>query len=156
MSAARITPDRQGRITGAAPDVGVGEAGLEHHDLVLAVTSHIPHLIAYTIVGTASDLEDVTRGEVIKYSAGGFRDFTRIAASDPVMWRDVFLTNKDAGKFACGLVGLKGEVAARVLEAFSSGSLTLGNLLSDLDSTLKSLEDKTIKKEKPKSKTNQT
>jgi cyclohexadieny/prephenate dehydrogenase len=67
-----------------------------HHDVVLAVTSHIPHLIAYTIVGTASDLEDVTRGEVIKYSAGGFRDFTRIAASDPIMWRDVFLTNRDA------------------------------------------------------------
>ncbi|MEH6683565.1 MAG: prephenate/arogenate dehydrogenase family protein [Qipengyuania sp.] len=67
-----------------------------HHDLVLAVTSHIPHLIAYTIVGTASDLEDVTRGEVIKYSAGGFRDFTRIAASNPTMWRDVFLSNRDA------------------------------------------------------------
>ncbi|WP_313443411.1 prephenate/arogenate dehydrogenase family protein [Novosphingobium sp.] len=68
----------------------------EHHDLVLAVTSHVPHLIAYTIVGTASDLEDVTQGEVIKYSAGGFRDFTRIAASDPTMWRDVFLSNKEA------------------------------------------------------------
>jgi cyclohexadieny/prephenate dehydrogenase len=67
-----------------------------HHDLVLAITSHLPHLIAYTIVGTASDLENVTQSEVIKYSAGGFRDFTRIAASDPVMWRDVFLTNKDA------------------------------------------------------------
>ncbi|RXZ64279.1 prephenate/arogenate dehydrogenase family protein [Pelagerythrobacter rhizovicinus] len=67
-----------------------------HHDLVLAVTSHIPHLIAYTIVGTASDLEEVTRSEVIKYSAGGFRDFTRIAASDPTMWRDVFLSNRDA------------------------------------------------------------
>jgi cyclohexadieny/prephenate dehydrogenase len=67
-----------------------------HHDLVLAVTSHVPHLIAYTIVGTASDLESVTQSEVIKYSAGGFRDFTRIAASDPTMWRDVFLTNKDA------------------------------------------------------------
>jgi cyclohexadieny/prephenate dehydrogenase len=67
-----------------------------HHDMVLAVTSHLPHLIAYTIVGTASDLEGVTQGEVIKYSAGGFRDFTRIAASDPTMWRDVFLTNKDA------------------------------------------------------------
>lgn len=67
-----------------------------HHDLVLAVTSHIPHLIAYTIVGTASDLEDVTRSEVIKYSAGGFRDFTRIAASDPTMWRDVFLHNRGA------------------------------------------------------------
>ena len=67
-----------------------------HHDLVLAITSHLPHLIAFTIVGTASDLEDVTRSEVIKYSAGGFRDFTRIAASDPTMWRDVFLSNKDA------------------------------------------------------------
>lgn len=68
----------------------------EHHDQVLAVTSHIPHLIAYTIVGTASDLEQVRRSEVIKYSAGGFRDFTRIAASDPTMWRDVFLNNRDA------------------------------------------------------------
>ena len=68
----------------------------KHHDLVLAVTSHLPHLIAYTIVGAAADLEGVTRGEVMKYSAGGFRDFTRIAASDPIMWRDVFLTNKDA------------------------------------------------------------
>ena len=67
-----------------------------HHDLILAITSHLPHLIAYTIVGTASDLETVTQSEVIKYSAGGFRDFTRIAASDPTMWRDVFLTNKDA------------------------------------------------------------
>ncbi len=67
-----------------------------HHDMVLAITSHLPHLIAYTIVGTASDLEAVTQSEVIKYSAGGFRDFTRIAASDPTMWRDVFLSNKDA------------------------------------------------------------
>ncbi len=67
-----------------------------HHDLVLAITSHLPHLIAYTIVGTASDLEAVTQSEVIKYSAGGFRDFTRIAASDPTMWRDVFLANKEA------------------------------------------------------------
>ena len=68
----------------------------EHHDRVLAVTSHLPHLIAYTIVGTASDLEEVTQSEVIKYSAGGFRDFTRIAASDPTMWRDVFLNNREA------------------------------------------------------------
>ncbi len=68
----------------------------EHHDRVLAVTSHIPHLIAYTICGTASELETVTGSEVIKYSAAGFRDFTRIAASDPIMWRDVFLHNKDA------------------------------------------------------------
>jgi cyclohexadieny/prephenate dehydrogenase len=67
-----------------------------HHDLVLAVTSHLPHLIAYNIVGTAADLEEVTQAEVMKYSAGGFRDFTRIAASDPTMWRDIFLTNKDA------------------------------------------------------------
>ena len=68
----------------------------EHHDRVLAVTSHLPHLIAYTIVGTASDMEEVTQSEVIKFSAGGFRDFTRIAASDPVMWRDVFLANREA------------------------------------------------------------
>jgi len=68
----------------------------DHHDLVLAVTSHLPHLIAYTIVGTADYLQQVTQSEVIKFSAGGFRDFTRIAASDPVMWRDVFLSNKEA------------------------------------------------------------
>ena len=68
----------------------------DHHDLVLAITSHVPHLIAYNIVGTAADLEEVTRSEVIKFSAGGFRDFTRIAASDPTMWRDIFLNNKDA------------------------------------------------------------
>jgi cyclohexadieny/prephenate dehydrogenase len=67
-----------------------------HHDLVLAITSHVPHLIAYNIVGTAADLEEVTRSEVIKFSAGGFRDFTRIAASDPTMWRDIFLNNKEA------------------------------------------------------------
>ncbi|MFA5539629.1 MAG: prephenate/arogenate dehydrogenase family protein [Gemmobacter sp.] len=67
-----------------------------HHDLVLAVTSHTPHLIAYTMVGVADDLRRVTDSEVIKYSAAGFRDFTRIAASDPTMWRDVFLTNKEA------------------------------------------------------------
>ena len=83
-----------------------------HHDRVLAVTSHLPHLIAYSIVGTASDLESVTRSEVIKYSAGGFRDFTRIAASDPVMWRDVFLNNKEAvletlGRFTEDLVALQ-------------------------------------------------
>jgi len=68
----------------------------EHHDLVLAITSHLPHLIAYTIVGTADELGKVTSSEVIKFSAGGFRDFTRIAASDPTMWRDVFLANKEA------------------------------------------------------------
>ena len=90
--------------------VEIMDAG--HHDRVLAVTSHLPHLIAYSIVGTASDLETVTRSEVIKYSAGGFRDFTRIAASDPVMWRDVFLNNKDAvletlGRFTEDLVALQ-------------------------------------------------
>ena len=84
----------------------------EHHDLVLAVTSHLPHLIAYCIVGTASDLERVTQSEVIKYSAGGFRDFTRIAASDPTMWRDVFLTNREAvldmlGRFTRDLADLE-------------------------------------------------
>jgi cyclohexadieny/prephenate dehydrogenase len=68
----------------------------EHHDKVLAVTSHLPHLIAYTIVATATDLEEDMKSEVIKFSAGGFRDFTRIAASDPVMWRDVFLNNREA------------------------------------------------------------
>ena len=84
----------------------------EHHDLVLAITSHLPHLIAYNIVATAADLEEVTDTEVIKYSAGGFRDFTRIAASDPTMWRDVFLNNKDAvletlGRFSEDLSALQ-------------------------------------------------
>lgn len=67
-----------------------------HHDMILGITSHLPHLIAFTIVGTATDMEDDLKSEVIKFSASGFRDFTRIAASDPTMWRDVFLTNKDA------------------------------------------------------------
>mgnify|MGYP001185561244 CR=1 FL=1 len=75
-------------------DVEIMDA--DHHDLVLAITSHVPHLIAFNIVGTAADLEAVTQSEVIKYSAGGFRDFTRIAASDPVMWRDIFIANRDA------------------------------------------------------------
>lgn len=84
----------------------------EHHDLVLAVTSHVPHLIAYNIVGTASDLERVTEKEVIKFSAAGFRDFTRIAASDPTMWRDIFLNNKEAvleilGRFTEDLAALQ-------------------------------------------------
>jgi cyclohexadieny/prephenate dehydrogenase len=83
-----------------------------HHDSVLAITSHLPHLIAYTIVGTATDLEDHLMMEVIKFSAGGFRDFTRIAASDPVMWRDVFLSNRDAvlemlGRFSEDLTALQ-------------------------------------------------
>jgi cyclohexadieny/prephenate dehydrogenase len=84
----------------------------DHHDLVLAITSHVPHLIAYNIVGTAADMEKVTQSEVIKFSAGGFRDFTRIAASDPTMWRDVFLTNKEAvlemlGRFSEDLLALQ-------------------------------------------------
>ncbi len=84
----------------------------DHHDIVLAITSHIPHLIAYNIVGTAADVEQVTQSEVIKFSAGGFRDFTRIAASDPVMWRDIFLSNKDAvlemlGRFSEDLSALQ-------------------------------------------------
>ena len=78
----------------AGSEVEIMEAA--HHDLVLAVTSHLPHLIAYNIVGTADDLETVTESEVIKFAAGGFRDFTRIAASDPVMWRDIFLANREA------------------------------------------------------------
>ncbi len=83
-----------------------------HHDIVLAITSHLPHLIAYTIVGTAIDLEDATRKEVVKFSAGGFRDFTRIAASDPVMWRDIFLNNREAvleilGRFTEDLTALQ-------------------------------------------------
>jgi cyclohexadieny/prephenate dehydrogenase len=82
------------------------------HDLVLAITSHVPHLIAYNIVGTAADLEEVTQSEVIKYSAGGFRDFTRIAASDPTMWRDIFLSNRTAvlemlGRFNEDLIALQ-------------------------------------------------
>lgn len=84
----------------------------ERHDLVLATTSHLPHLIAYALVGTATDMETVTRNEVVKYSAGGFRDFTRIAASDPVMWRDVFLGNREAvlevlGRYIEDLTALK-------------------------------------------------
>jgi cyclohexadieny/prephenate dehydrogenase len=84
----------------------------EHHDLVLAITSHVPHLIAFNIVNTAAHLEHVTDSEVIKFSAGGFRDFTRIAASDPTMWRDVFLNNKDAvlemlGRFQEDLTALQ-------------------------------------------------
>lgn len=109
---------------GMGADVEIMDA--EHHDRVLAITSHLPHLIAYTIVGTASDLETeleaksrddevVTTREVIKYSAGGFRDFTRIAASDPVMWRDVFLLNKEAvlemlGRFSEDLTAMRRSI----------------------------------------------
>jgi len=91
----------------------------EHHDLVLAVTSHLPHLIAYTIVGTADELETVTRSEVLKFSAGGFRDFTRIAASDPTMWRDIFLANKDA---VLEMLGRFNEDVAALTKAIRNGN----------------------------------
>lgn len=99
-----LTPDPQAdraavdRLAALCRGLGanVDEMDPGHHDLVLAVTSHTPHLIAYTMVGVADDLRRVTDSEVIRYSAAGFRDFTRIAASDPTMWRDVFLTNKEA------------------------------------------------------------
>src|SRR5437588_7538990 len=86
-----------------------------NHDLVLAITSHVPHLIAYNIVGTAAHMEEVTESEVMKFSAGGFRDFTRIAASDPTMWRDVFLHNKEAvlemlGRFNEDLAALQRKI----------------------------------------------
>jgi cyclohexadieny/prephenate dehydrogenase len=101
----------------------------EHHDMVLAITSHVPHLIAYNIVNTAAHLERVTDKEVIKFSAGGFRDFTRIAASDPVMWRDVFLNNKEAvlemlGRFSEDLTALQRAIR------FGDGA-TLENLFKE-------------------------
>ena len=91
-------PDAVARLTAFWQGCGSNVETMtpDHHDLVLAITSHLPHLIAYNIVSTAADLEEVTDSEVIKYSAGGFRDFTRIAASDPTMWRDVFLNNREA------------------------------------------------------------
>jgi cyclohexadieny/prephenate dehydrogenase len=100
----------------------VEEMDPDHHDLVLAVTSHTPHLIAYTMVGVADDLRRVTDSEVIKYSAAGFRDFTRIAASDPTMWRDVFLSNKDAtleilGRFTEELFALQRAIRRGIIEA---------------------------------------
>jgi cyclohexadieny/prephenate dehydrogenase len=92
------SPEAVARLTAFWRLLGanVESMSAEHHDLVLGITSHLPHLIAYTIVGTADELSQVTRSEVLRFSAGGFRDFTRIAASDPTMWRDVFLANKDA------------------------------------------------------------
>ncbi len=98
----------------------------EHHDLVLAITSHVPHLIAYTIVGTADDLQNVTRSEVMKFSAGGFRDFTRIAASDPTMWRDVFLANRDG---VLEMLGRFNEDLAALAKAIRWGD---GEALFDL------------------------
>ena len=112
----------------------------DHHDLVLAVTSHIPHLIAYTIVGTASDLEDVTRGEVIKYSAGGFRDFTRIAASNPIMWRDVFLSNRDA---VLEVLGRFTEDLSRLQRAIRNGD---GDTLFDLFERTRTIRRSIIEK----------
>jgi cyclohexadieny/prephenate dehydrogenase len=91
-------PDALARLRGLLEVMGANVDTMDppHHDLVLAVVSHTPHLIAYTMVGVADDLRRVSNSEVIKYSATGFRDFTRIASSDPTMWRDVFLTNKEA------------------------------------------------------------
>lgn len=121
----------EGRWTVLTPPPGTDEAAVEkvaelwrrcgsqieimepaHHDMVLAITSHLPHLIAYTIVGTATDLEESLKREVIKFSASGFRDFTRIAASDPVMWRDIFLNNREGvleilGRFTEDLAALQ-------------------------------------------------
>ena len=93
----------------------VAEMDAQYHDLVLAITSHIPHLVAYSIVGTVSELEDHLKTEVMKYSAGGFRDFTRIAGSDPIMWRDIFLDNKEAvlemlGRFIEDLTALQKSI----------------------------------------------
>jgi cyclohexadieny/prephenate dehydrogenase len=90
----------------------------DHHDRVLAITSHLPHLIAYTIVGTADELAQVTESEVIKFSAGGFRDFTRIAASDPTMWRDIFLNNRDA---VLEMLGTFNEDLAKLTRAIRRG-----------------------------------
>jgi cyclohexadieny/prephenate dehydrogenase len=98
----------------------------EHHDQVLAITSHLPHLIAYTIVGTVTDLEQATQREVIKFAASGFRDFTRIAASDPIMWRDVFLTNREA---VLEMLGRFSEDLARLQRAIRWGE---GEVLQDL------------------------
>jgi cyclohexadieny/prephenate dehydrogenase len=108
---------------GLGSQVDVMDAG--HHDLVLAITSHLPHLIAYNIVGTAHDLEQVAEGEVIKYSAGGFRDFTRIAASDPTMWRDVFLNNREA---VLEMLGRFNEDLSQLTRAIRNGD---GQMLFD-------------------------
>lgn len=109
-----------------------------HHDLVLAITSHVPHLIAYNIVGTASDLEQVTQGEVIKFSAGGFRDFTRIAASDPTMWRDVFLNNREA---VLEVLGRFSEDLSRLQRAIRWGE---GDVLFDLFTTTREIRRSVI------------
>jgi cyclohexadieny/prephenate dehydrogenase len=104
----------------------VATMSAEHHDLVLAITSHVPHLIAYSIVGTADDLAAVTRSEVLQYSAGGFRDFTRIAASDPTMWRDIFLANKTG---VLEMLGRFNQDVAKLARAIEKGD---GDALFDL------------------------
>ncbi len=116
----RSTPEATARLTAFWEALGskVEEMSAAHHDLVLGITSHVPHLIAYNIVGTAADLEEVTQSEVIKFSAGGFRDFTRIASSDPTMWRDVFLHNREAvlevlGRFTEDLIALQRMIRHR-------------------------------------------
>ncbi len=111
----------------------VEEMDPQHHDLVLAITSHVPHLIAYNIVSTAADLETVTQSEVIKFSAGGFRDFTRIAASDPTMWRDVFLNNKEA---VLEMLGRFNEDLAALARAIRWGE---GDKLFDLFSRTRAI-----------------
>ena len=110
----KSTPSRFWEALGANVEL----MDIDHHDLVLAVTSHLPHLIAYTIVSTAQELEGVTDSEVLKFSAGGFRDFTRIAASDPTMWRDVFLANKDA---VLEMLGRFSEDLSALTRAMRSG-----------------------------------
>lgn len=110
----------------------------KHHDLVLAITSHVPHLIAYNIVGTASDLEQVTQSEVIKFSAGGFRDFTRIASSDPTMWRDVFLNNREA---VLEVLGRFSEDLSRLQRAIRWGE---GDMLFDLFTTTRAIRRSVI------------
>jgi cyclohexadieny/prephenate dehydrogenase len=116
------------RLSGFWSGLGarVAVMSADHHDLVLAITSHVPHLIAYTIVGTADDLSAVTRSEVLQYSAGGFRDFTRIAASDPTMWRDIFLANKTG---VLEMLGRFNRDLARLTEAIETAN---GDALFDL------------------------
>ena len=118
---AGTAPDAIARTTTFWQAIGanVEVMSAQHHDIVLAITSHVPHLIAYNIVRTASDLEQVTQAEVMKFSAGGFRDFTRIAASDPTMWRDVFLNNRDA--------------VLEVLGRFNEDLSSLGRMVRDGD-----------------------
>jgi cyclohexadieny/prephenate dehydrogenase len=121
-------PDAVDRLSAFWRALGakVAVMSAEHHDLVLAITSHVPHLIAYTIVGTADELSAVTRSEVLQYSAGGFRDFTRIAASDPTMWRDIFLSNREA---VMEMLGRFNADLSRLTRAIEEGD---GTALFDL------------------------